>query len=239
MNIRDELIELVRGQRELVRRQAENKIRIERMGSEVMGECSRRLARFGVGVNNYFHKGADREDWAPEVFVSPRRCIIDGEWRMFAMIDGAWCWYRGSIHDKAYAHKILEGVEVPFDGRELERECAELEKDLGIKVTVAKYKTKDRSEVFACPRTVDDALLRVGGVVVGEGEVAHLGWDVKDPWVLIKTAEGFHLFYATNSHGYGFDHHIEPGRIRAFLATTDYEGAGRVLRTLEGYSQGV
>ena len=110
--------------------------------------------------------------------------------------------------------------DAPFDGDALTRVCQEIENELGVKVIHHEYKLK---KPVSSPKTLDDLrALMPNAVVLKRGDILYPGWDISDRWAVLQDADGIHVFYSTNAHGQGFDHHIKPG-----------ENVGPFLRYLE------
>lgn len=146
----------------------------------------------------------------------------------YVFLEGAWVGYDDFPNGyEAYPHKVKHGPP-PFDPDALRALCDKLATELGMPVVY-------RPITLAVPkdgrlRSEDDLLLRhPNAVIEGTGKIWHVGWDIPDSWVVLRTPEGGkHLYYSTNGHGFGFDNHIVPGQDPApFFAFVDAAFDGR------------
>ena len=113
------------------------------------------------------------------------------------------------LHDGVlYRHKVVQGAP-PVDAAALESAVVRLSEMLTpVVVRLHRFEWSAPKD----PRTPDDLLaLHPGGSVVAHGITYYEGWDIGDPWAVVRDAGGgVHCYYATNSHGYGYDVHIPP-----------------------------
>jgi len=219
-NVRDNLEALVKDQRELMARAEANQKLIERLGRQVQKICDERLKAFQVKVLGSLNAGSATSTWEPSVYV----CAHYVGDRTFTKISGRWTWYQGYLGGSdAYAHKLLEGIKFPFDPAALEAACQELTDELGIPVQLSEHKLVGKPERL---KTTDDLLASMpGSEVIAQGKIWHMGWDISDPWAVVRAPDGLHCFYATNGHGFGYDVHLGPQDSRqGFLDYLEAEG---------------
>jgi hypothetical protein len=70
-----------------------------------------------------------------------------------------------------------------------------------------------KPDEIKAPKTVDDLrTIHAGCTILASGKKWHEGWDISDPWAVVKTRQGeVYVYFSTNSHGFGYDSVIIPG----------------------------
>jgi len=158
-----------------------------------------------------FSGGSHTENWAPYYHLYQIRdlsCRGSG----FVYVDGKWVYSTDPSSNKAYLHRLdfKKQLDVKIVDS-LEGFKADLERESGLQVNFGSHKIMTKGDIEV-PKSTDDLLtVHDGGALVASGEKAYEGWDIRDPWAVVRTRKGHYVvYYATNGHGFGYDHCVMP-----------------------------
>lgn len=163
-------------------------------------------AKIGLHNYNFTYYLSRTEDvvWNPVYRISN----IQYRGKYFFKIDTEWYSSSESPTCKVYSHKI-EKVSDFLLAANIEQFKEELEKQSGLPVEYLNYEVV---KSVATPKNVDDIrFLHPKCKILLSDKKYYEGWDIGDPYVIAKTEEGLHIYYATDGHGGGMANHIKPG----------------------------
>lgn len=89
--------------------------------------------------------------------------------------------------------------------------CRNLKEKTGLEVIHKKYFLVTAKNI-TIPKNEDELLLlHPNSTIVASGKKLHVGWDISDPWTILRTKKSnFVIYYSTNSHGFGYDKKVMP-----------------------------
>ena len=206
MNIKEHLNRLKESQAVVVKQLIHNQNMLKVIEPHIQSICKKKLDDvFGIRTLVGLSGGFLLEEWEPKVFVYP----FQKDGKTFVQINGKWTWYdEAYIYTDVYSHKILDSQDFPFVPAELEKTCERLGEELGLNIRIIRFKTKKVDR----PSTEDDLKETYPGLeVISSRRIDSIGWDIPDYYAIVSIDGETHLFYSSNGHGMGYDHHIEPG----------------------------
>lgn len=158
-----------------------------------------------------FQGGCHTVNWDPYYHIYFIRGDVYGR-TGWVCVDGKWVFSSNPSSHKTYLHHLDFKKQVDSQVlNSLEAFRSELEKDSGLRVNLGNHKIVTKGDVEV-PESIDDLLtIHDGGSIVASGKKMHVGWDIGDPWAVVRTRKG-HLvvYYSTNGHGFGYDHCVMP-----------------------------
>jgi hypothetical protein len=134
----------------------------------------------------------------------------------YIQIQGKWVYYKESPGRHIYVHKIDFTKDVKKDSQidlqKFEAFCSKLTELTGFPVKIEQYEIVSKGDI-KIPKDHDDLLtIHTDGAIVAFGKKLYEGWDIGDPWAVVRTRSGSYMvYYATNGHGFGYDHVVAPG----------------------------
>lgn len=177
--------------------------------------------RFAAQPVLFFASGYKAEGFLPSLCVY--RIQHNGQLIYFRS-DGVFC---GANDER----KVIEvdGISVA----EIDDFARDFQEEVGLPVEVNKKKVRTKDDIERI-RTREDLEIYYEDrqiEVVSSGEIWYVGWDISDPYFLIRLdgKKEIHVFYATNGHGFGVDEEVEPHDQEAldkFLRYIDNNEAG-------------
>jgi hypothetical protein len=158
-----------------------------------------------------FQGGCHTNKWDPFYHIYHIRADVYGR-TGWVYVDGKWVYSTEPGAGKTYLHHL--DFKKQLDSRimnSLEAFRAELEEESGLRVNLGERKIVTKGDVKV-PKSEDDLLtVHDGGSIMASGQKMHMGWDIGDPWAVVRSRKG-HLvvYYSTNGHGFGYDHCVMP-----------------------------
>ena len=144
--------------------------------------------------------------------------LLDGDSRLgqkiFINIAGKW------IHTKKHPGRSVYMHDLDFqttlkcvDLNHLAEACAVLTEKTGCRVEHTQYTIVKENDIKV-PKNEDDLMvIHPDAQIVARGTKLHEGWDIGDPWAVVRTRKGnLIIYYSTNGHGFGYDTVINPDK---------------------------
>lgn len=213
MNIQEKLANLREQQSAFAKAKTALDASLKETEAELRAIMDRLLKRYKldriVSIYLCFTGGCHVDGWDPFYSVSDVRSDLRGG---FICVGEKWVYTTKVGAHEVYVHNLdFKKVLDPKVVTTLAAFKADLEKESGLRVEIRNRKIVSKGDIEV-PQSEDDLLtVHDGGKIVAKGAIAHKGWDIRDPWAVVKTRKG-HLvvYYSTNGHGFGYDQCIMP-----------------------------
>lgn len=157
-----------------------------------------------------FNGGSATGNWDPHYYISS----LQDDGVTFVAIEDKWVAINKGTGGKVYAHNLdytkrLKTISV----EEIQLFRDDLAAKSGLEVRLHNHTIVNKHDI-KIPRSEDDLLLlHEDGAIACSGQKWHEGWDIADPWAIVRTRKGHYVvYYATNGHGFGYDQCIMPDK---------------------------
>lgn len=126
-----------------------------------------------------------------------------------------------SYNETIHRHELdFERQLKHIDLADLDAACLVLTEKTGLPVETQIYRLVNKQNITVPQSTNDLLTMHPGSCIALEGSKMNVGWDIGDPWAILRTKKGSYIiYYSTSGHFFGYDTCVMPDRsARDFLA---------------------